>query len=181
MGKDLYSEADIIQGCQKQERSAQEMLYRRYARKMYGICMSYACNRDLAQDILHDAFIKVFKGLVSFKGEGSLEGWIRRVVTRTALDHLRHQARINHLITNALDDREVEGVAILPQGGMEFKDILGQVSRLPAGARAIFNLYAMEGYTHQDIADALQISVGTSKSQYNRARQLLMKWLKKSA
>ena len=175
MQVDLHSEALIIQGCQQNDRFFQEILYRRYARKMYGICLSYSNDRSSAQDILHEAFLKIFKGMHDFRGSGSLEGWIRRIVTRTAIDHLRQQARIG----NFIDDLQE-----LPEQGnedashLETKDLLKQVAKLPEGARAIFNMFALEGYTHKEIAQELNISIGTSKSQYNRARNLLMDWIR---
>jgi RNA polymerase sigma factor (sigma-70 family) len=100
MQVDLYSEAEIIKGCKQNERKYQEILYRRFARSMYGICMSYMGNRPEAQDILHEAFLKVFKNIQGFKNEGSLEGWVRRVVTNVAVDHLRKQARINNYLSD---------------------------------------------------------------------------------
>jgi RNA polymerase sigma factor (sigma-70 family) len=176
MQVDLYSETEIIEGCKQNDRKYQEILYRRFARSMYGICLSYMGNRPEAQDILHEAFLKIFKHIQGFKSEGSLEGWVRRVVTNVAVDHLRKQARIS----NYLSDYDSTPMIEVPERSfaqLQAKDILKQVARLPEGARTIFNLYAVEGYTHKEIAEELCISEGTSKSQYNRARGLLMNWL----
>jgi RNA polymerase sigma factor (sigma-70 family) len=177
MQVDLYNEKDLILGCQRRDRNCQEMLYRRFSRKMYGICLSYAGNRDLAQDILHDAFIKIFNTISTFKMEGSLEGWIRRIVTNTAIDQLRKQQRLENFIQD--ECLEVAGHASDINCSLSLGDILKQVARLPEGARAIFNLFALEGLTHKEIASHLNISEGTSKSQYNRARSLLMQWIEK--
>ena len=87
MKVDLYSEEEILKGCRKNKRQYQEILYRKYAKKMYGICLSYAGDRDMAQDILQESYIKIFKRIKDFKQEGSLEGWIRRIVSNTAIDH----------------------------------------------------------------------------------------------
>lgn len=176
MQANLYSEAEIIKGCQQNDRFYQEILYRRFARKMYGICLSYAGDRSLAQDMLQEAFMKIFKSLGDFRSSGSLEGWIRRIVTRTAIDHLRQLSRIESFIDDKqeIPEKQTEASAL---DMLETKDILKQVARLPEGARAIFNLFALEGYTHKEIARELNISEGTSKSQYNRARTLLMAWI----
>ncbi len=178
MGPDLYSEEEVIKGCIKKDRRFQEILYRRYARKMYGICKGYAGNRSLAQDMLQDAFIKVFRNLGQFTGKGSVEGWIRRIVTNTAIDHLRQGSNYSGLFRdetyNNPEYSENETFA-----GIAAKDILSQVSRLPKGARIVFNLYAVEGFSHKEIAEKLNITTGTSKSQYSRAKQLLQEWLQK--
>jgi RNA polymerase sigma factor (sigma-70 family) len=176
MQVDLYDEKEIIKGCQQGNRRSQEILYRRFANKMYGICQSYAGNRELAQDVLQEAFIKVFKNFTDFKGEGSIEGWIRRIVVNTAIDSLRQQQRTNKFINEDLVDfsTHVENEA-LP--ALHFNEMMGYVDKLPDGARLVFNLFALEGYSHKEIAKELSISEGTSKSQYNRARGLLMDWI----
>ncbi len=176
MQVDLYKEEEIVKGCQNNERKYQEILYRRYARKMYGICMSYAGNRDLAQDMLHDAFLKIFRTIDSFKMEGSLEGWIRRVVSNTAIDLLRKKQRLDQYIAEDMEEIQTDkkpGV----HSYLATQEILEMVRHLPDGARVIFNLFALEGFSHKEIADQLQISEGTSKSQYNRARSILKGWI----
>ena len=178
MSVDLYNEQEVIKGCQQGNRRYQEILYRHFAPKMYGICLSYAGERAMAQDILQESFIKIFRSIDSFKGEGSLEGWIRRVVVRTAIDHLRQKQSLERLAqeesvahTNAVDNDA------LPN--LQLNEVLNFVERLPEGARVVFNLFAVEGYTHKEIAEHLHITEGTSKSQYNRARVLLMDWIGK--
>lgn len=178
MQVDLYSEEEILEGCRKNKRQYQEILYRRYARKMYGICMSYAGNRDLAQDILQDGFIKVFKKIKHYKREGSLEGWIRRIIVNTAIDHLRKETLKHNYIT---EQEEIEEEAYEPDvlEKLKAQDVLDLVAQLPDGARMIFNLYAVEGFTHKEIAAKMDISVGTSKSQFSRARKMLMQLINK--
>lgn len=172
MQVDLYSEEEIVKGCQQHERKYQEVLYRLYARKMYGICMSYAGNREFAQDMLHDAFLKIFRTIETYKSDGTLEAWIRRVVTNTAIDQLRNKQRLDNYITEEMDGTvQVKNPTVLSE--LATKELLNLVSHLPDGARAIFNLFAIEGYTHREIATQLQISESTSKSQYNRAKKLL--------
>ncbi len=178
MTKDLYSEEEIINGCIRNDRQLQEVLYRKYARKMYGVCMGYAGkNRDMAQDMLQEAFIKVFRNIKQYGRKGALEGWIRRIVANTAIDMLRkqsvHQNLIQEEVPESISDPDNEVFS-----SMAGKDILTQVARLPEGARIIFNLYALEGFSHKEIAEQLDISTGTSKSQFSRARHLLKEWLR---
>ncbi|MBI9054950.1 MAG: RNA polymerase sigma factor [Bacteroidales bacterium] len=178
MKVDLYSEEEILKACKKNKREFQEILYRRYAKKMYGICMSYAGIRDVAQDILQESFIKIFKKIKDFNMDGSLEGWVRRIVVNTAIDHLRKEKRSHSFISEEMDfDNNSE--AAFGYENLKTKDILEQVSKLPDGARIVFNLYAIDGFTHKEIAQKLNISEGTSKSQFSRARKLLMTWLNK--
>lgn len=170
---DLYSEEEILKGCKAKKRKYQELLYRRYAKKMFGLSLSYAGDRELAQDILQDAFIKIFNKIGEYRLEGSLEGWIRRIVTNTAIDHVRQRGRIQNYITDHHDI--VEGVyESNALQDLQNQDVLTQVAKLPDGARLVFNLYALEGFTHKEIAEKLNITEGTSKSQYNRARKLLI-------
>jgi len=177
MSTELFSEERIIEGCREGKRQYQEILYRRYAQKMYGICLSYAASRPLAQDMLQEAFIKIFNNIESFKGQGSFEGWIRRIVVNTSIDMLRQKNTSEHFISHEepFENKAFTENEALPK--IQLKELLEFISRLPEGARMIFNLFAVEGYTHKEIAQELNISEGTSKSQFNRARQLLMGWL----
>ncbi len=176
MKAEFYSEKEIVTGCQQGDRRFQEMLYRRYAQKMYGICMSYAGNRDFAQDMLQESFIKVFRAIHAYNNTGSLEGWVRRVVVNTAIDLLRQQTGIKKLINEKpQDEATISENEAIPSIGLG--EVLQFIKRLPEGARVIFNLFAVEGYTHKEIAKQLNISIGTSKSQYNRARNMLKEWL----
>lgn len=178
MQVDLYSEEDILKGCKRKKRKYQEILYRKYAIKMYGICLSYSGDRDMAQDILQDSFIKIYNKIKDFNKEGSLEGWISRIVSNTAIDHLRKRTREHNYIT---DKEKVKEEIYEPDAieNMKAQDVLSLVAKLPDGARMIFNLYALEGYTHKEIAKKLNIAEGTSKSQFNRARKMLMALLSK--
>ena len=179
MRQDLYPEEKILEGCRKNDRYFQEVLYRKYARKMYGICMGYAGERPLAQDMLQEAFIKVFRQIAKYSGSGSLEGWIRRIVTNTAIDFLRKKTRSELFIDQELSEQTMQTNKWVAPNFMEAGDILKQIKKLPEGARIVFNLYAVEGYTHQEIAEKLNITAGTSKSQYSRARMLLQQWVDK--
>lgn len=139
---------------------------------MYGVCFRYVCNRELAQDLLHDGFITVFSKIADFRGEGSFEGWLRRIFVNTALGHLRK----NNVLDGSeqvdalrqFDNREVSAVE-----RMEASELLRCIGRLPDGYRTVLNLFAIEGYSHREIAGMLHISEGTSRSQYLRAKNQL--------
>jgi len=167
---------DLIRGCIENNRKSQEMLYRRYAKAMYSLCLIYESDRDEAKDILQESFIKVFRNIHSFDTEGSLKCWIKKIVTNTAIDHYRKNSSEVHFIPiediahPCSDEETVTSI-------LDTKDIISQVNRLPKGARMIFQLHAIEGYSHKEIAELLNISEGTSKSQINRAKQLLQLWI----
>lgn len=166
----------MIKGCIRNHRASQELLYQKYARTMYGICLSYAKDRDAAQDILQDGFVKVFEKIRDYNAAGSLEGWIRRIITNTAIDYYRKKASLHKLIEFDPEPNDNAGHNAVSDA-LHADDILQQVRKLPDGARLIFNLYAVEGFSHKEISEKLQISEGTSKSQVNRARTLLQKLL----
>lgn len=171
------SDQHLIAGCLKNDRRVQEKLYRRYANEMYSICLAYESDRDLAKDILQEAFIKVFKSIEQFDSRGSLKGWIRRIITNTAIDFYRKKGLENKFVeVNQIADIAAEREDDLVDFGSS--DILSQVKRLPEGARIIFNLFALEGYSHKEIAEKLNITEGTSKSQFSRAKQLLQDWIR---
>ncbi len=173
--KDI-SEESILSGCKKNDRRSQELLYRHFAKKMYAISMGYAGERPLAQDILQESFIKVFKNIGQYKNDGSLEGWIRKIVTNTAIDHIRNRKRADNYLEAEPNDPglHTHNQALKMIG---FNEIMEHVGRLPEGARLIFNLHALDGYTHREIAHKLEITEGTSKSQFNRARKLLINFI----
>ncbi len=170
--KDI-GEENMLAGCRNDNRRSQEILYRHFAKKMYAVCLCYAGERSLAQDILQESFIKVFKNIKQYKNDGSLEGWIRRIVTNTAIDHIRKKKKtIEYLETDSHDSVPcIHNPAFVIMG---FEELMKQVERLPDSARMIFNLHVLDGYSHKEIADQLNITEGTSKSQFSRARKILM-------
>src|SRR5690606_19484611 len=151
--------------------------YRKYARVMFHVCLSYCADRDQAKDILQEAFIKAFRNLGTFKTGNSLEGWLRRIVVNTAIDQLRKSRKWSFITsTGQLDDPEdMEELPVFPYSTDQ---VLGLIRELPPGARTVFNLFALDDLSHKEIASRLNISEGTSKSQYKRARDLLQQWLK---
>lgn len=169
---------EIIRGCLREDRRAQEALYRQFASKMYGVCLAYVKDRDTAKDVMHDAFIKVFRSFQRFDPERSIEAWIRTIVVNTALDHLRKQNRVQLIeIDDKVRETHSDERSILDR--VQMADLMGIIDKLPSGARTIFNLYTLEGYNHREIADKLNISEGTSKSQYSRAKILLREMIEK--
>lgn len=164
------TEAELIQRCKKGDRQAQRDLYQRYSPKMYGVCMRYLKNREDAEDVLIEGMFKVFAHLDSYKGAGSFEGWIRRIVVNEALMHLRKRHNFN--LTVEVQPYHV-ATKITAQDKMQERDILKLLDQLPTGYRTVFNMYIIEGYKHREIADLLGISINTSKSQLILAKKKL--------
>ncbi len=156
---------DSIKGRAK----AQESLYVEYAPKMMGVCLRYAKSYDEAEDILHDGFIKVFHNLKSFRFDGSFEGWMRRVFVNTALERFRTKKQLQYL--DEIEDVESDKQNSLKEVPLEL--MLKMIQNLPERYRMTFNLYALDGYSHNKIAELMQITVGTSKSNLARARLIL--------
>lgn len=166
----------LLKGCLKNDRRQQKLLYEKYFKTMFQICLSYSGDRDEAKDILQNAFIKVFTGLDKFNEKNSLEGWIRRIVTNTAIDYFRKSKRLV-FIDDFPDEPDEEERGTFSLQELTNEVILHFIKKLPDGARVVFNLFAVEGLKHKEIAEKLKITEGTSKSQYKRARNLLKKWL----
>jgi RNA polymerase sigma-70 factor (ECF subfamily) len=155
----------------------QEELYRRFSPRMYGVCLRYSANSEEAQDILQEGFIKVYKKLGSYRGEGSFEGWIRRIFVNTAIEQFRRKT-YQQPITET-HEATVEAKYLSALDSLAEKDILKLIQELSPGYRTVFNLYVVEGYTHKEIGDMLNISEGTSKSQLSRAKVILQDLVKK--
>lgn len=162
---------EIIKGCLRGKRVAQQSLYEKYSAKMLGVCCRYLKDRDEAEDIMIASLMKVFEKLDQFKGEGSFEGWIRRLVINECLTYLRKNKSMFMAVDVEKAEREPDYQALSDK--LEVNDLLSLVETLPIGYKTVFNLYAIEGYSHKEIAANLKISVNTSKSQLSRARVLL--------
>ncbi|MEN9444023.1 MAG: hypothetical protein RIS47_913 [Bacteroidota bacterium] len=175
MKEEPYSDEQLIDGCVRNKRPFQAALYERYASKMYPICLNYCKEREAAQDVLQDAFMKIFDKIKDFKNQGNLEGWIRRIVVNTAIDSLRKVVRQQNFIQEEMKGKEEHAESFL--SNFDINIIYDAIRILPEGAKLIFNLYALEGYSHKEIAERLEISEGTSKSQYSRAKMLLQNHL----
>jgi len=162
----------LVIECVKGSIRAQQMLFDKFARKMLGVCLRYAKNTEQAEDVLQDGFIKVYGKLKDFKMEGSLEGWIRRIMVNTALDQIRKNGKL--LGNTNIDDvgYKIESNSYVFEG-LIAEDLMKLVQAMPTGYKIVFNMFAIEGYTHFEIAETLGISENTSKSQYSRARSYL--------
>lgn len=165
-----YTEAELIKGCQKGNSLYQQALYRQYYRKMLGVCMRYSNQQEDAEDVLQEAFIKIFKHIKGFSGKGSFEGWIRRIMVHTSIEHYRKRSRYFMVDVDQTNEVDLNADQL---SEMSREEILDLIQTLPVGYRTVFNLYAIEGYAHKEIAEMLGISIGTSKSQFSRAKALL--------
>lgn len=168
------SQSHMLTGCRNGETAAQRALYEQFAPKMLAVCYRYARQEGDAQDMLQDAFVKVFQHIDRYDDRGSLEGWIRRIVVNTAIDHLRkHKYQLQQTEVNDAVHHEATVESALDHLELEF--LYEVIQSLPDGYRMIFNLYAIEGYSHAEIGEQLGITESTSRSQYTRARSLLKK------
>lgn len=166
------TEKEIIEGCLGQKRECQQELFKRYAGKMLVVCMRYARHQMEAEDVLQDAFIKIFDHLHQFQNKGSFEGWIRRVVVNTALKTFDRKSFTHEQYGMDLrEDFSAAEPTVFSQ--LQEEELLGLIARLPEGYRIVFNLYAIEGYSHAEIADMLGVQESTSRSQLVKARKML--------
>jgi RNA polymerase sigma factor (sigma-70 family) len=173
-----FNEKELVIGCQQRNRVAQKQLYDVFGGKLFAICLRYTKNRIDAEDVLQDAFIKIYENIGTFRNDSPLEYWLRSIAVNTALNHLRQNKYLKQL--DDIDTHE-NGIAgkDLTLADFQWQQLLEFIKELPIGCQTIFNLYAIEGYQHNEIAQKLGISEGTSKSQYSRARMLLQEKLNK--
>ncbi|MCF8234784.1 MAG: sigma-70 family RNA polymerase sigma factor [Bacteroidales bacterium] len=165
-----------IEGCIENDPRAQSLLFKKYFHKMFGICLRFAKNPTDAEDILQEGFIKVFANLQTFRSEGSLENWMRRIMINTSYNfYKRKYPPFSDMDFETLELPRYKNLDAIDQ--MSEKDILDLVDKLPEGYQRVFNMSAIEGYTHQEIGNKLKITKGTSKSQLNRAKTCLKKKL----
>jgi RNA polymerase sigma-70 factor (ECF subfamily) len=162
----------ILQGCQKNDPAAQQLLYQRYSPKMLSVCYRYAKSREDAEDMLQEGFVKVFLQINRYEHRGSLEGWILRVIVHTCINHLKKYKKFNDVVDLAYASNLVIREDNIP-GIVQAKQIVESIRALPIGYRTVLNLYAIEGYSHKEIGSMLEIEESTSRSQYTRAKNLL--------
>jgi RNA polymerase sigma factor (sigma-70 family) len=174
----MHHTRKLIESCLRGEEAAQKALYDTYVKQMMGVCYRYTKSVEDAEDILQEGFIRVFKNLDQYKGEGELGAWIRKIMVNVALNFLKkHQVYRDELLIREEHLHPVSDAD--PYVSLQTKELIQLVRQLPAGYQAIFNLYAVEGYTHVEIGKLMGISEGTSRSQYMRARNLLISWIEK--
>ncbi|MDR2227906.1 MAG: sigma-70 family RNA polymerase sigma factor [Flavobacteriaceae bacterium] len=176
MDKELI---EIIEQCQKNDRKAQELLYRRYSNVLFSICLRYSGNYENAQDVFQEGFILIFKKITQYSFSGSFEGWIKRVMVNLNLEkHRQKEIWLTEIEENMpLIDEEDNDPNDFQN--VNYQDLIKYVQNLPTQYRQVFNLYVFEEYTHNEIAESLKISPGTSKSNLSRAREILRKELMK--
>ncbi len=172
----MFDQKKVLSDCLKGKTDAQKKLYEHFAPLMTTVCYRYTKSWYEAEDVLQEGFVKVFNNLEQFKGDGELGGWIRRIMVNTAINYLRKNQKYSQ-------EADVEVVPeqmskdISPIAGLQAKQLAEIIQRLPSGYQTVFNLYAIEGYSHVEIGEMLDIGESTSRSQYLRARGILRKWI----
>lgn len=173
MSSEMMSDQQIIEGCANHDRRAQQELYDQYSRFLLGVCLRYATDKAEAEDILQESFLKIFLNIKDYTGSGSFIGWLRKVAVNTAITHYHKNLKFRYHL-------EIEEYVSVETGTISFEEDLftseelyKALNELPAGYRMVFNLYAIDGYKHKEIAKILGIDTNTSKSQYSRAKAAL--------
>ena len=167
------TEDELIRGCIREDAACQRELFNRFVGRMLGVCKRYARNSADAEDILQDAFIKIFEKIHQFKFEGSFEGWIRRIMVNTALKKYSLRRYEKEVSGYEISDKDESMVEPSAYAHLTQKELLGMINEMPDGYRLVFNLYVIEGYQHDEIAKMLKIQAGTSRSQLVKARNML--------
>ncbi|NHA04989.1 sigma-70 family RNA polymerase sigma factor [Mucilaginibacter sp. HC2] len=168
----------LIDRCKAGERKAQELLYKQFASKMLAVCMRYATDRMEAEDMLQNGFIRVFQKVADYRGEGSFEGWVRRIMVHSSIEYYRKHHKMLQVV-NTDDVGNEPSVNPLASSNLDAQALLRLIQQLAPGYRMVFSLYALEGYSHKEIAEMMGISEGASKSQLSRARGILKEQIAK--
>lgn len=166
------TEEAILSGCLQSDSVAQRELYTKYSPKMLSVCYRFAHNREDAEDMLQEGFIKVFSQIHTFQNKGAFEGWIRRIIVHTCINHLKKNKKFNE----SVDLIHATGVQVREESVpsiVQAKQVVECIRLLPLGYRTVLNLYAIEGYSHKEISEMLDVEESTSRSQYTRAKQML--------
>jgi RNA polymerase sigma factor (sigma-70 family) len=169
------TEIQLIKACIREDAASQKEVFDRFSGRMLGVCLRYARSSADAEDILQDAFIKVFDKMHQFKFEGSFEGWIRRIVVNTALKKYSLRRYEKEVVGYEIKDKDESAVEPSAYSDLTEKELMDLINMLPSGYKLIFNLYVIEGYQHDEIAEMLGIQPGTSRSQLVKARNMLQK------
>lgn len=165
------TEEALLKDCRRGKPRAQQEMYERFAPKMLGVCIRYIHDREEAEHVMIGGMVKVFEKLEQYQGEGSLEGWVRRIMVNESLMYIRRNKNMSLEVEVEKAESEPDYHAL--ESGLEAQDLMALIAELPVGYRTVFNLYALEGYNHKEIADTLGINENTSKSQLSRARKFL--------
>jgi RNA polymerase sigma-70 factor (ECF subfamily) len=170
----MYTEEELINGCRKGDRTCQHLLYKQFSKRLMAVCLRYSKSVPEAEDVLQEGFVKIYQHLPNFKGQSQLATWMTRIMVNTALNMHRKKLYLFPMVDVGEVSLETSAESL---NTLAFEQLLDMIQSLPHGCQLIFNMYAVEGYTHQEIAGLLGISEGTSKSQYARAKELLRKQL----
>ena len=167
-----YTIEDLVKRCKTNERKAQGLLYKQFASKMLGVCLRYANDRMEAEDMLQNGFIRVFQKIADYRGDGSFEGWVRRIMVHSSIEYYRKHHKMLSVadLEETGNEPSVDAIAV---ARLDAKDLMTLIQQLSPGYRMVFNLYAIEGYSHREIGEIMGISEGASKSQLSRARAIL--------
>ena len=175
----MMSDRQIIEGCARHDRKAQQELYSRYSGFLLGVCMRYVTDKAEAEDILQDSFLKIYFNIKDFSGTGSFIGWLRKVAVNTAITHYHKNLKFRYYVEIEEFTSAETGVTSFEEDFFTSDELFKVLNELPAGYRMVFNLYAVEGYKHKEIAEMLSIDTNTSKSQYSRAKAVIREKLNK--
>jgi RNA polymerase sigma-70 factor (ECF subfamily) len=180
----LYTELDIIKGCKNNSSSAQQLLYTRYAPALKSVCMRYVKDKDDAKDVLHDSFIKIFNQIGKYKGEGSFEGWLKRIVINMALDHVKKNQKNKFVSSDNFDLAEKEESTetssdVLLNAGFSADDLLAMLQNIQTDYALVFNMFYIDKLNHKEISELLVIDENTSRTRLFRAKVQLKKELEK--
>jgi len=168
---DLDQQKDIIKGCVKGETEAQGALFKKYSKILFGVCLRYTKDHSAAEDVLHEGFIKIFLNIASYKNKGSFEGWMRRIMVNTALERYRKNFQMYPVSDVTELESKMNTNIIVSE--LSAQELLVLIKDLPPAYKMVFNLYAIDGYSHKEVGEILNISIGTSKSNLSRARKIL--------
>jgi RNA polymerase sigma factor (sigma-70 family) len=175
----MMSDQQIIDGCANHDRRAQQELYNQYSRFLLGICMRYATDKAEAEDILQESFIKIYFNIKDYSGTGSFIGWLRKVAVNTAITHYHRNLKFRYHVEIEDYVSAETGVTSFEEDFFTSDELFIVLNELPSGYRMVFNMYAIDGYKHKEIAEILGIDTNTSKSQYSRAKAALREKLEK--
>jgi len=173
------SDKQIIEGCARHDRKSQQVLYDKYSRFLLGVCLRYSTDKAEAEDILQESFLKIFFNIRDFSGTGSFTGWLRKVAVNTAITHYHKNLKYRYHIDIEEYVSVETGISSFEEDFFTSDELYKVLNELPTGYRMVFNLYAVEGYKHKEIAEMLNIDTNTSKSQYSRAKAVIRGKLEK--
>jgi len=176
----MFKEEEIINGCKKSDSVSQSKLYEHFEKKMLAVCMRYTKNRMEAEDILQEAFVKIFINIENFRNDCPLDQWVKKIIINTALKFIRKQILVLPASDSLILENYSDGEE-LALSNYNFLELINMIQRLPSGYQVVFNLYAIEGYNHREISEMLGISEGTSKSQYARAKATLQQMIQQNS